>query len=309
MRVSLLLSLLAVLLLASTQLVSAQREWSKDDIEIFQLQSALEKAEGPGTTFYSIMNLTKSATAAAIKKNYRLRSMELHPDKHPEDPKASERFKRLGLVNKILRDERRDSHGFPKWRSQVGGLSGFYYSRWRPGLAFAIAVVVLVTCVLQHIIQRINYERDTKRLELLTEHAKLQAWGPSFRSKPNGVRPERKVRVPLQVDPLPAYNADPIEEERTLKKLLARGLPEGPKVDMKISESGLWLGDGEGNWEEIGTHKLEVPSASTLWPVKLLRRITGPPSGAGKSAEKAYDEASGAAVAVSKSGKKSSKKE
>lgn len=167
---------------------------------------------------------------------------------------------------------------------------------------------MLVTCVLQHIIQRLNYERDTKRLELLTEHAKLQAWGPSFRSKPNGVRPERKVRVPLRVDPLPAYNTDPLEEERTLKKLLAQGSPEGAKVEMKVSESGLWLGDGEGDWEEIGVHTLEVPSVATLWPVKLLRRITGPPSGAGKPADKAYDEASGAAVPVSKSTKKGNKK-
>lgn len=102
-----LLSLL-VLLAAVVALVGA--EWTKDDYEIFDLQAGLEKDEGAGTTFYSILNLTKGASAAEIRKAYRARSMELHPDKHPDNTVATRRFERLGIINKILRDERRDRY-------------------------------------------------------------------------------------------------------------------------------------------------------------------------------------------------------
>lgn len=46
-------------------------------LQIFDIQAALEKDEGPGTNFYSIMNLTKGASATEIRKAYRARSMEL----------------------------------------------------------------------------------------------------------------------------------------------------------------------------------------------------------------------------------------
>lgn len=39
--------------------------------------SALETAEGKGTTFYSFLNTTKSADEKAIAKAYRKRSLEL----------------------------------------------------------------------------------------------------------------------------------------------------------------------------------------------------------------------------------------
>lgn len=87
---------LAVLLSCAVALVAAQ--WSNTDhevsvvcialdlsdifftfllLQIFDIQAALEKDEGPGTNFYSIMNLTKGASAAEIRKAYRARSMEL----------------------------------------------------------------------------------------------------------------------------------------------------------------------------------------------------------------------------------------
>jgi DnaJ-class molecular chaperone len=39
--------------------------------------SALETAEGKGTTFYSFLNTTKAATDKEINKAYRKRSLEL----------------------------------------------------------------------------------------------------------------------------------------------------------------------------------------------------------------------------------------
>jgi DnaJ family protein C protein 1 len=47
------------------------------DHEIFDLVSALETAEGKGTSFYSFLNVTPSATLDQINKAYRKRSMVL----------------------------------------------------------------------------------------------------------------------------------------------------------------------------------------------------------------------------------------
>ena len=44
--------------------------------------------------YYEILGISKSATAAEIKKAYRKRRLEYHPDKNPGDKKAEEMFKK-----------------------------------------------------------------------------------------------------------------------------------------------------------------------------------------------------------------------
>ncbi len=104
-------------------------QWDKDDQEIFQLQSALEKSEGKGANFYTILAIPRTSSSAEIKRAYRKKSLELHPDKNAGVAGAQQRFERLGLVYKILRDGRKDrydhflSKGFPKWRTTVTSMS------------------------------------------------------------------------------------------------------------------------------------------------------------------------------------------
>lgn len=45
--------------------------------QIFDIQAALEKDEGAGASFYSIMNISKKATAIEINRAYRKTSMAL----------------------------------------------------------------------------------------------------------------------------------------------------------------------------------------------------------------------------------------
>lgn len=47
------------------------------DHEIFDLVSALETAEGKGTSFYSFLNVTPTASLEQINKAYRKRSLAL----------------------------------------------------------------------------------------------------------------------------------------------------------------------------------------------------------------------------------------
>ncbi len=49
----------------------------QEDHEIFDLVSALEGAEGKGTTFYSFLGVPSTATASEITKAFRKRSIQL----------------------------------------------------------------------------------------------------------------------------------------------------------------------------------------------------------------------------------------
>ncbi|MEO8255000.1 MAG: DnaJ C-terminal domain-containing protein, partial [Flavobacterium sp.] len=54
--------------------------------------------------FYDILGVAKNADAAAIKKAYRKRAIEFHPDKNPGDKAAEEKFKEAAEAYEILGD-------------------------------------------------------------------------------------------------------------------------------------------------------------------------------------------------------------
>ncbi|XP_063625046.1 dnaJ homolog subfamily C member 17 [Cydia splendana] len=53
---------------------------------------------------YAILDLTISATETEIKKAYRKKALQCHPDKNPDDPKAAEAFHELSRALEILTD-------------------------------------------------------------------------------------------------------------------------------------------------------------------------------------------------------------
>ncbi len=54
--------------------------------------------------YYEILGITKSAGAAEIKKAYRKKAIEFHPDKNPGDSKAEENFKKAAEAYEVLSD-------------------------------------------------------------------------------------------------------------------------------------------------------------------------------------------------------------
>ena len=54
--------------------------------------------------YYDILGITKNASAAEIKKAYRKKAIQYHPDKNPDDPKAEEMFKKAAEAYEVLSD-------------------------------------------------------------------------------------------------------------------------------------------------------------------------------------------------------------
>ena len=53
---------------------------------------------------YKTLGVPRNASADEIKKAYRKLVRETHPDKHPDDPAAEERFKQIAQANEVLSD-------------------------------------------------------------------------------------------------------------------------------------------------------------------------------------------------------------
>eukprot|EP00474_Spongospora_subterranea_P000612 CRZ01070.1 hypothetical protein [Spongospora subterranea] len=67
------------------------------------------------TTFYDELGVSPDASQIEIRKAYRLKAIQLHPDKNPNDKDASTKFQQLGAAYQVLSDEQLrasyDQHG------------------------------------------------------------------------------------------------------------------------------------------------------------------------------------------------------
>lgn len=80
--------------------------------------------------YYEVLGVDKTATDDDIKKAYRRKAKECHPDLHPDDKEAEEKFKELNEANEVLSNpekrRRYDQFGFEgPGASGFGGASGF----------------------------------------------------------------------------------------------------------------------------------------------------------------------------------------
>uniref|UniRef100_A0A0W0FK88 J domain-containing protein n=1 Tax=Moniliophthora roreri TaxID=221103 RepID=A0A0W0FK88_MONRR len=237
-------------------LVTLASAWEKEDHEIFDLVSAVEASEGKGTTFYSWLDVPPTASTAEIARAYRKLSMQLHPDKNPGKKKVHERFARLGVIATILRNpesrKRYDffyKNGVPKWRG-----TGYYYSRFRPGLGTVILFLIVLTSGLQYLVQRMNYKRDLARIESVTREARLAAWG----AKMAPIEGQRKVKVNLGGPPR-------IDEDGNYVT--------GRMIDMVVSGDAVYILDPTGDMHPVDASTAVPAAVSRTWFISLLRSL------------------------------------
>jgi molecular chaperone DnaJ len=78
--------------------------------------------------FYKILGVSKEASATEIKKAYRKKAIEFHPDKNPGDSKAEEKFKQAAEAYEILSDADKkakyDRFGHQAFEGSGGGGFG-----------------------------------------------------------------------------------------------------------------------------------------------------------------------------------------
>ncbi|NLD82739.1 MAG: molecular chaperone DnaJ [Clostridiales bacterium] len=76
--------------------------------------------------YYEVLGVDKNASAEDIKKAYRKLAKECHPDLHPNDKQAEERFKELNEANEVLSDpEKRARYDqFGMDGPNMGGFGG-----------------------------------------------------------------------------------------------------------------------------------------------------------------------------------------
>ncbi|KZP32971.1 DnaJ-domain-containing protein [Athelia psychrophila] len=237
-------------------LVTVVSAWEKEDHEIFDLVSELQASEGKGTTFYSFIGVPSTATLAQINKAYRKKSMELHPDKNPDVKGIQERFARLGIIATMLRTTEgrtRYDHfyknGVPRWRG-----TGYYYSRWRPGMIEVSVFLISFTSLLQYIVQHMTYKIDIERIEKIIGEAKSAAWGP----KMIPVQGSRKLKMTL------ANPSTDSEGKRTPAKT----------IDIKVDGDGtVSIPDDNGEFHPLDATSATPASIGRTWPIALVRNL------------------------------------
>ncbi|MDD5184643.1 MAG: molecular chaperone DnaJ [Paludibacter sp.] len=74
--------------------------------------------------FYEILGVAKTASADEIKKAYRKKAIQYHPDKNPGDKESEEKFKEAAEAYEILSDEQKRQRYDQYGHAGVGGASG-----------------------------------------------------------------------------------------------------------------------------------------------------------------------------------------
>ena len=75
--------------------------------------------------YYDVLGVPRNATPDQIKSAYRKLAKQYHPDFHPNDAAAAEKFKEINEANETLSDDgKRKQYDFELDHSGMGNMGG-----------------------------------------------------------------------------------------------------------------------------------------------------------------------------------------
>lgn len=75
--------------------------------------------------YYEVLGVDKKASADQIKSAYRKLAKQYHPDLHPGDAAAAEKFKEINEANEVLSDsQKRAAYDYELEHPGMGGMGG-----------------------------------------------------------------------------------------------------------------------------------------------------------------------------------------
>lgn len=78
--------------------------------------------------YYEVLGVPKGSDAAAIKKGFRQKAKELHPDRNSDNPNAEAQFKEANEAYEVLKDDNKkaayDRYGHAAFENGMGGGGG-----------------------------------------------------------------------------------------------------------------------------------------------------------------------------------------
>lgn len=79
--------------------------------------------------YYEVLGVSKDATKDEMKKAYRKKAMQYHPDKNPDNPEAEEKFKEAAEAYEVLGDDQKRQTYDRFGHAGLGGAAGNYQAR------------------------------------------------------------------------------------------------------------------------------------------------------------------------------------
>ncbi|OJZ84118.1 hypothetical protein ASPFODRAFT_139863 [Aspergillus luchuensis CBS 106.47] len=301
---------IALRLFAFVALIVLAAAWTKEDYEIFRINDELAAAEGPNVTFYDFLGAKPNANQDELSKAYRQKSRLLHPDKvkrsfiansskdksrskssksgvHVNNgpskreiaaavKEAHERSARLNTVANILRGPGRERYdhflknGFPKWKG-----TGYYYSRFRPGLGSVLIGLFLVFGGGAHYAALVlGWKRQREFVDRYIRQARRAAWGDE-----SGVRGIPGLDGASAPAPTPAPAPEPEQSampmNRRQKRMMDReNRKEGKKGGRATSRnSGTATPTSEPQTEPTGERKKVIAENGKVLIVDSLGNV------------------------------------